>query len=152
MLTAEREATRAPDLRACGPASGGGLPDVTVERLWPLFSPRRLAYILKTLTADELAVVADPADALIIARIKRMPNSRLQRFDDLVPATEQDHRLYRSLQIRWLRDGAYLLGTRLGRSPTPRELFIDFMTNHNGLRFRAYFAMKFPKRMRPKRV
>lgn len=153
MVTVEREAPHACACRG-GRTGGetGALPTGLGETLRRSFPPLRLAYILRTLTADELALVADPADALIIARIKRMSNERLQRFDDLVPAAEADQRLYRSLQIRWLRDGEYLLGTRLGRSPTPRELFSDFMNNHNGLRFRAYFAMKFPQRMLPKRA
>jgi hypothetical protein len=46
---------------------------------------------------------------------------------------------------RW-SDETYLLG----RPPTHRELFDDFMNNHNGLRFRAYFALKRPGKMRAK--
>ena len=55
-------------------------------------------------------------------------------------------------QLRWLRDEEYLLGTRLGRRPTQRELFVDFMNHRNGRRFRAYFALKYPDRMKPKRT
>ena len=113
------------------------------------FSPRRAAYIARVLTAGELAVVADPADALIIARIKRMPGRRLARFERLEPATPADRRLCATLQQSWLRDEQYLLATRLGRPPTHREFFADFMRNHNGLRFRAYFALKYPRRVRP---
>ena len=114
-----------------------------------MFPPRRAAYVLRVLTSGELSLVADPADALILARIKRMPDRRLRRFDALEPATPSDRRLYDTMQIRWLREEEYLLGTRLGRRPTHAELFADFLRNHNGLRFRAYFAMKFPQRMRP---
>lgn len=111
--------------------------------------PRRAAYAARVLTPGELAVIADPADALILARIKRMPDARLRRFDQLVPADREHHQLFRVLQMNWLRDEEYLLSTRLGRRPTPKELFIDFMSHRNGLRFRAYFAMKYPQRMRP---
>ena len=113
------------------------------------FSKARAAYITRVLTTEELAVVRDPADALVIARIKRMPDHKLARFERLEPATAEDRRLYGGSQLRWLADEQYLLGTRLGRTPTHRELFADFMRNHNGLRFRAYFALKHPRRVRP---
>ena len=114
------------------------------------FSARRAAYVLRVLTPEELSVISDLKDALIIARIKRMPLRRLQRFDALVPAAEVDERLYCTLQVNWLKDEEYLLGTRLGRRPTHRELYADFTANHQGLRFRAYFTMKHPRRMRRK--
>ena len=135
----------------CAHASAGhdAASRATVEALRELFPPGRLKYVLAVLTPGELSVVADPADALIIARIKRMPPERLHRFDALQPAAPQDWRLYHTLQLRWLRDEEYLLGTRLGRRPTHRELFVDFMSHHNGVRFRAYFALKYPQRVRP---
>ena len=93
-------------------------------------------------------MIADPADCLILARITRMSDARLRRFDLMVPADAEHHQLFRVLQMNWLREEEYLLSTRLGRWPTPKELFIDFMAHRNGLRFRAYFAMKYPRRMR----
>ena len=45
-----------------------------------------MAYVARVLTAGELAVIADPADALIIARIKRTPDRLLARFEQLEPA------------------------------------------------------------------
>ena len=116
------------------------------------FAPRQAAYIAAVLTAEELAVISDLGDAMIFARIKRMSEERLKRFDDLVPADETQVKFYQSMQLRWLHDEEYLLGTRLGRRPTQRELFVDFMNNHNGRRFRAYFAIKYPDRMKPKRT
>lgn len=113
------------------------------------FAPTRAAYIARVLTPGELAVLSDVTDALIIARIKRMPDCRLARFEWLEPAGLDDCRLYRSLQLRWLRDEQYLVGTRLGRSPEHAELSADFTEHDNGLRFRAYFAMKYPDRVRP---
>ena len=125
------------------------LPEGVARAVREQFPPRRAAYVMRVLTPGELRLVADPADALIIARIKRMPGPRLRRFDALQPATPQDRRLYAAMQVRWLRDEEYLLGTRLGRRPTHAELFADFLRHHNGLRFRAYFTLKFPQRMRP---
>jgi hypothetical protein len=112
------------------------------------FSPREARYISRVLTSDELRVIADRADALFIARIKRMAHRKLARYDGFIPRDAADQRYYCAIQRQWLRDEEYLLGTRLGRSPTPKELFIDFMNNHNGLRFRAFFAMKYPGRVK----
>ncbi len=126
------------------------LPAWLFHELGKRFAPRRLEYIAHVLGADELCVISDLSDALIFARIKRMTNQRLKRFDNLVPIDDRQQRHYQSLQLQWLRDEEYLLGTRLGRSPTHKELFIDFMKNHNGLRFRAFFTLKYPDKMKPK--
>jgi len=115
------------------------------------FTPRQARYIAAVLTPEELAVISDLSDALLFARIKRMPERRLRRFDQLIPVDDTQVRFYQSLQLRWLRDQEYLLGTRLGRGPTAREMFVEFMTHHNGQRFRAYFSLKYPDRMKPKR-
>jgi hypothetical protein len=120
----------------------------TLAELPAVFSPREARYISNVLTADELRVIADRRDALVIARIKRMPHRRLARYDGFIPSDLANQRFYCAIQRQWLRDEEYLLGTRLGRSPTAKELFIDFMNNHNGLRFRAFFAMKFPNRVK----
>ena len=143
MTTAERS-----DGPSC-PAGLEPLPQALRDGLRARFSPMRARYIARVLTAAELAVIADLGDALIIARIKRMPDCRLDRMDELEPASEEDRRLFYALQLGWLRDEEYLLSTQLGRLPTHRELFADFMRNHNGLRFRAYFALKYPQRVRP---
>lgn len=132
-------------------AARDALPPAMLSRLRERFSQRRTAYITSVLTVGELSVIAEPADALIIARIKRMSDQQLNHFERLEPANTEDRRLYAALQCSWLRDEEYLLSTRLGRQPTHGELFADFMRNHNGLRFRAYFALKFPKRMKPTR-
>jgi hypothetical protein len=124
------------------------LPPGLFADLSALLPPRRVDYIAHVLTADELRVIGDLHDALIIARIKRMSSRRLAKFDRLIPKTEKDERCYHAVQARWLYDEEYLLGTRLGRRPTSRELFLDFMRNQNGMRFRAYFALKYPERMR----
>ncbi|MDB5294290.1 MAG: hypothetical protein JWO31_273 [Phycisphaerales bacterium] len=118
------------------------------EELRRRFPPRRLGYIARVLTAEEMAVLPDAADALIVARIKRMSDPRLAGYDRLIPADARAERQYHALQLQWLREEEYLLGTRLGRRPTPRELCADFAAHRNGSRFRAYFAMKYPRQMR----
>jgi hypothetical protein len=125
------------------------MPQGLRERLRQRFSAKRVGYIAQVLTEGELAVVSDLGDALIIARIKRMSDKQLHHYERLGPISADDRRLYSALQVRWLRDEEYLLGCKLGRKPEHRDLFVDFMSNHNGLRFRAYFAMKFPRRVAP---
>lgn len=130
------------------PACRQPIPQEAWRTLCRHFTTRRATYIANVLTPGELAVITDAADALIIARIKRMDDVQLAHFERLEPATPDDRRLYAEMQCRWLRDEEYLLSTRLGRTPTHGELFADFMRNHNGLRFRAYFALKFPGRVK----
>lgn len=138
-----------PQHRSCTRPDPAAVPDELADHLRRRFPPRRLGYIARVLTPDELRVLGDPDDALIVARIKRMPPGRLARFDRLVPAGPHEQRLFRTLQLQWLRDEEYLLGTRLGRRPTQRELVSDFARHRNGQRFRAYFALKYPRKMRP---
>lgn len=126
------------------------LPAWLFHELGKRFIASRVEYIAHVLRPDELCVISDLSDALIVARIKRMTNQQLKRFDNLIPVDGRQQRHYQSLQLQWLRDEEYLLGTRLGRSPTHKELFIDFMNNHNGLRFRAFFTLKYPDKMKPK--
>lgn len=138
----------------CRREFGGGitsLPATLQEGLRKRFVARRADYVARVLTRDEISVIGDLNDAVIIARIKRMPRRRLARFDQLVPIDDATLRLFQTLQLNWLRDEEYLLGTRLGRSPTVHELFTDFVSNENGQRFRAYFSLKYPGRMRPTR-
>jgi hypothetical protein len=148
--------TTDPD-QADAPPGGEGsgaeepVPPATLAALQERFSSRRVTYISHVLTTAELSVIADLGDALLIARIKRMPRRRLDRFEKLIPA-EGDHRLFHTLQMQWLKDEQYLLGTRLGRTPTHKELLIDFMASNNGLRFRAFFSMKYPGRVRHART
>jgi hypothetical protein len=136
----------------CGQPAAGSLSPCLLGELRARFTPRQVHYVASVLTADELAVIADLADALLIARIKRMSGERLRKFDQLIPADDTQVRFYQSLQLRWMRDQEYFLTTRLGRAPTAREMFVEFMNHHNGQRFRAYFALKYPDRMRPKRT
>jgi hypothetical protein len=124
------------------------LPSDLYQQLQRHFTSRRLEYIANVLTPGELRVLGSLYDAFIIARIKRMSDARLKKFDQLTPIDEQQQKFYVCVQAEWLKNEQYLLGTVLKRCPTQKELFLDFMNNHHGLRFRAYFAMKYPERMR----
>ena len=123
------------------------LPGDLYHRLKGYFTPMRVDYIASVLSPGELRILGSLSDALIIARIKRMSDEKLRRADQFVPRDEHQERFYQAVQSEWLKGEQYLLGTRLGRSPTERELFVDFMNNHNGQRFRTFFLMKYPERM-----
>jgi hypothetical protein len=133
--------------RQAGEQQPGALPAALLCELSMYFSPMRLRYISEVLSPDELRVIRDIRDALIIARIKRMSEDRLRRFDRYRPAGKHEHTIYEQAQLQWLYDEQYLLGLRLGRSPSHHELLADFAKHQNGLRFRAYYALKHPGRM-----
>jgi len=124
------------------------LPDDLWQGLLRHFSPRRSRYVARVLSTDELRV-ANLADALTIARIKRMSPQQLKRFDCYVPIDAAARHAYDAAQMEWIRGGHYLLSTRLGRSPTQAEVSADFNAHRNGQRFRAYYVMKYPQRMKP---
>lgn len=112
------------------------------------FTPNRASYVARVLSTEELRVTHF-ADALTIARIKRMSPQRLMRFDSFVPINGAEQRIFHTAQMEWIRGEHYLLATRLGRSPTQAELSADFNAHRNGQRFRAYYVMKYPRRMKP---
>jgi hypothetical protein len=123
------------------------LPGDLREGLLRHFSQRRMRYVARVLSTAELQVT-DLRDALTIARIKRMSPQRLKRFDEFVPVSAEQHRNYQLAQMEWIRGEHHLLSARLGRNPTHAELSADFSANRNGLRFRAFYVMKHPERMR----
>lgn len=104
--------------------------------------PKRALYILQTLTRQELDLITDLHDALILARIKRMSPQRLQRFDKFKP---KNLRSYNILQLQWVNTEKWLVGTRLGHNPTEVEVVKDFAFNKNGLRFKAFYVLKYPQ-------
>lgn len=131
------------------PAPEIHLPAQVLDELRRHFSPMRVSYIARVLSADKLRIIGDLGDALIIARIEHMEPHRLANYDRFVPVDAVNQRAYAAAQMEWLHGEHYLLGTRLGRSPTHAELQADFAANRNGQRFRAYYVMKHPGRMRP---
>jgi len=124
------------------------LPPHIADELRRHFTPRQRAYITRVLSAEELRIIGDLRDALILARIERMPDHRLARYDRFVAIDPAQHKAYMAAQTEWLHGEGYLLGTRLGRSPTHAELLADFVEHRNGQRFRAYYVMKHPDRMK----
>lgn len=130
------------------PAGAGTLPDRLLEQLGHRFRAKHVTYIARVLGAEELDVIRDLSDALIIARIKRMSSRRLRRYDRFVPVNRQEQEAFERAQLQWLEDEQYLLGRRLGHSPSHGELLADFVQHQNGLRFRAYYTMKHPHRMK----
>lgn len=121
-------------------------PDLRAELLRH-FDHRRVRYVERVLSAGELRVT-DVRDAVTIARIKRMAPQRLVRYDRFVPVNNEHQRNFHTLQMEWIRGEHYLLSRRLGRCPTQAELSADFNANRNGQRFRAYYVMKYPERMK----
>jgi len=92
-------------------------PGLLLDRLNMHFVPRRVRYITHVLCAEELKIVEDLNDACILARIKRMDERRLMRFDRFVPLDATQKRAFITAQMEWIRHERYLLGCRLGHDP-----------------------------------
>jgi hypothetical protein len=58
---------------------------------------------------------------------------------------EMEH--YARMQVPWLKEETRLLKAQLGRDPTPHEVIEDARQHENGLRFRAFYCMKFPDKV-----
>lgn len=110
-----------------------------------IFTPMRLRYVASVLTDEEIDLIRDPTDALIMARIKRMTPEELRRFDRYAPKDENAQKLFNNVQVSWIKDEEWVVGSRIGHKPSQKELFADFMKYNNGVRYRAYFTMKHPE-------
>ena len=98
------------------------------------------------LTPGELALIRDESDIPILAQIKRVSSDGLNYFDRFLPKPEFV-RDYINVQIGWVRTDFWFLGIKLGRCPTEAELSGDYKAHNNSLRFRAFYALKFPDRI-----
>jgi hypothetical protein len=139
--------------RRCKRAGDGltGLPPDMAAALRKLFSPARAGYIASVLSADQIRVIQDLdlGDALILARIEAMKPGRLGRFDHFVPKNSAEQRRFNEAQKIWMDKELRLLTDRLGHQPSLPEWQDDFKKHRNGPRFRAYYVLKYPDRMKP---
>ncbi len=124
------------------------LPFALLVILQQYFSCRELNYISKVLSVDELRVIGDLHDSLIVARIKRMLPSQIAHYDHFLPKNEEEQKRYNIEQLEGLEDEEWLLGTRCLHRPNSHEFVEDFLKCKNGIRFRAYYCLKYPERMR----
>ncbi len=98
------------------------------------------------LSREERAILDSESETLLEI-IKGMGIEELTSFDHFEAL---DRRHYDAKQIEWLRKERYLVGAREHHEPSEMELIDDVMRHHNGERFRAYYVMRFPNKVRHK--
>ena len=118
-----------------------------INWLMGVYSKLKVNYIVRVLTYEEIKAIYDPLDILILARIKRMKTDRLKHFDHFTPINKEEFKKYIAVQVSWMEEEKWFLGNRLHRCPTQKEIAEDFVASNNGLRFRAYYCLKYPERM-----
>jgi hypothetical protein len=55
----------------------------------------------------------------------------------------KDNKHYYEMQVPWLEEQKYLLGTRLGHDPTQEEWCMEVLTSHVQPEFRAYYGLAY---------
>lgn len=58
-----------------------------------------------------------------------------------------DLKHYLSIQLKWLEEEKYLLGTKIHKSPNDIELISDWNKHHNSERYRAYYVLRYPEKV-----
>ena len=83
----------------------------------------------------------------ILERIKGMNSQELKSFDSYHPI---DLTHYNKIQLEWVASEKYLIAHRPGHTGevTPLELIQDMQINKNGERFRAFYVIKYPDRVK----
>lgn len=81
----------------------------------------------------------------IIDKIDSLSIEELSQYNNFYP---QDLRHYINVQKKWLEDGIYYLGTRIGRRPTQDEIIKDMEQTKNAIRFRAFYCLSFPEKVK----
>jgi len=106
---------------------------------------------LSILTREEINIInttkgMDSKDYEAIAQTKLfITNPSAKKFDRYIP---KNPRHYQTLQTHWLENECWLLGQRLHHKPSPHELFEDFKTNKNGLRFKIFYCLRYPDKVK----
>jgi len=98
------------------------------------------------LSQEEITLLENTSDIPILEVIKGMTLEELKYFDDYVPLNLE---YYNNGQIKWYDKERYLIGTRNGKKEvSPLELIEDMSNNHTPNRYKAYFVLKFPDKVK----
>ena len=81
----------------------------------------------------------------IIEEINAMTPEQLARFSSYIPVDLRD---YVTEQSKWIQDSIYFLGIDCGRVPTAIEISDKLLNTDHSLRYRAYYALKYPDKVK----
>lgn len=92
-----------------------------------------------------IQVWASPEDSEIINKVDSMNNTTLNYYSEHFVVIDLKH--YMKLQIKWMEEERYFLGTRVHHNPTDEELIEDWILHKNPQRFRAFYVLKYPEKV-----
>ena len=81
----------------------------------------------------------------IIDEIDAMTSDQLEKFSDYIPTDLRD---YVTMQSKWIQDSIYFLGIDCGHVPTAVEISDKLLNTDHSMRYRAYYALKYPDKVR----
>lgn len=84
------------------------------------------------------------AEMAILARVISLRIDELEEFDQCQPT---DLRHYVQVEKNWINREVRLLENRLGRKASAEDVAKHIIRSATSLRFRAYYAMRFPDRV-----
>lgn len=85
-------------------------------------------------------------DEEIILQIDSLSLEELKYYSDHYIVNNLNH--YMKLQIEWLEKEKYYLGIKLRHNPNNEELINFWVKHHNSERFRAFYVLKYPDKVR----
>ena len=77
----------------------------------------------------------------IIEYIDSIPSETLRGYSDTYTINDLTH--YMTIQIHWMEEEKYLLGTKIHRNPNTIELIDEWDMHHNAERFRAFYILTY---------
>jgi len=72
----------------------------------------------------------------------------LTEIKEYTKYTPIDIKHYAEIQKHWIEVEIYYLAQKLGREPSDEELIGDFEETHNPERYRAFYVLKFPEKIK----
>lgn len=98
------------------------------------------------LTEEEKSILACASDEIYLEIIKGLEeDGSLKNFDCYIPC---DLKHYDSLQEYWLGREKDFMSEKMERSPSDLELIQDAEKNHNFERFRVWYVLSFPEKVK----
>ncbi len=99
------------------------------------------------LTSEEECLVNCEKEKILLEIIKGMDLKEMKSFDCYQP---RDLKHYNSLEKYWCDTERHLIRDKLHKEPNDLELIEDAKVNHNFERFRVWYVLNFPEKVKRK--
>lgn len=98
------------------------------------------------LTLGDVKITNNPSDVLVLSFIDSFPPEKQSRVGySFVP---RDLKEFNRMQTSWIEVERYFLGIKVNHNPCNDELVEDFRRTHNPERFRLYFVLTRPDKVK----